>query len=241
MKKITILILFSFYLLPVFSQELPEDKQFKNELDLMGSDLINGAFSLNYERAVGEHISVGLGFGYKGKEGLIKFSGIDTEQIKTGDLTYSGTKFIPEFRYYINSKDTNMLSGFYFGAYMKFVNYKSDISGTFINTEAIEYNLLFEGKINVTSAGLMVGYKLPVSKRVYINFLIAGPGAGSYNFKLKNIIEPPQEFYDALNSALDKYSFLDFLNADFNFSDTNLKKDLTRATFRYAISFGYSF
>jgi len=240
-KKITFLLLFSVYLLPVFSQELPEHKQFKNEIGLTFSDLINNSYLITYERVVGEHISVGLGLGHKGKEGLIKFSGLDTEKLKTNDLTYSGTKIFPEFRYYINEKDNDILSGFYFGAYMKFVNYKSDLEGIFIDSEAIEYDLSFEGKISVSSIGLMVGYKLPISKRLYINFLIAGPGAGFYNFKLKNIIEPPQEFYDALNTALENYSLFDLLGADFEFNDTDLKADLTLPTFRYAMGISYSF
>ena len=240
-KKITFLLLFSLYLLPVFSQELPEYKQFKNEIGLTFSDLINNSYLFTYERAVGEHISVGLGLGYKGEEGLIKLSGLDTDQLKTNDLTYSGIKILPEFRYYINAKDNNMLSGFYFGAYMKFVNYKSDLLGTFIDSEAIEYDLSFEGKVSVSSFGLMVGYKLPLSKRLHMNFLIAGPGAGFYNFDLKNVIEPPQEFYEALNTALENYSLFDLLGADFEFNETRLKADLALPAFRYGMGISYSF
>jgi len=240
-KKIAFFLLFSLYLLPVFSQELSEDKQFKNGIGLTFTDLINSSFLITYERAVGEHISVGLGLGYKGDEGLIRLSGLDTDELKTNDLTYSGSKILPEFRYYLNAKDNNMLSGFYFGAYMKFVNYKSDLVGTFIDSEAIEYDLSFEGKTSVSSFGLMVGYKLSISKRLSINFLIAGPGAGFYNFELKNIIEPPQEFYDALNTALENYSLFDFLGADFEFNDTQLKADLTLPTFRYGMTISYSF
>lgn len=218
-----------------------QDKEVKNKAGLMVTDLINGSFLLNYERALGRHISVGLNAGYKGKEGLIGFSGLDTDQIQTGDITYSGAKIIPEFKYYLNEKGNNMLTGFYFGAYLKFLNYKSDLSGIFINSVGESFDVLYEGKIGVVSGGLMIGYKLDVSKRFSIDFLIAGPGAGNYNFKLKNIIPPPDEFYDALNEALEKYSILDLINADFEFRDNRRSEKLFIPEFRYGITLGYSF
>lgn len=217
------------------------DKEQKNKVGLMVTDLINGSTLLSYERALGKHISVGLNAGYKGKEGLIGLSGLDTEQLQTGDITYSGAKFIPEFRYYLNEKGNKMLTGFYFGAYLKFLNYKSDLGGTFINSAGESFDVLYEGKIGVVSGGLMVGYKLDVSKRFSIDFLIAGPGAGNYNFKLKNIIPPPDEFYDALNEALEEYSFLDFINADFEFNENRRSNKLFLPEFRYGITLGYSF
>ena len=87
----------------------------------------------------------------------------------------------------------------------------------------------------------MVGYKLPLSKHFNLDFLIAGPGAGHYTFKLNDVIPPPDEFYDDLNSALEKYSFLDFLNIDFHFKKTNLREKLILPSFRYGFSVTYSF
>lgn len=107
-----------------------------------------------------------LGFGYKGKQGLVGLSGIDRPQLKTNDLTYSGLKLTPEFRYYLKEKENGMTTGFYFGAYLKYVNYKSDLVGTFINDQGESFDVAYDGKINVISAGLMVGYKLQVSKRL---------------------------------------------------------------------------
>jgi hypothetical protein len=232
-----------FCVLPMESQDetQAQDKEVKNKVGLMVTDFINGSTLLSYERALGKHISVGLNAGYKGKKGLIGLSGLDTEQIQTGDITYFGSKFIPEFRYYLNEKGNKMLTGFYFGAYLKFLNYKSDLGGTFINSAGESFELLYEGKIGATSGGFMVGYKLDISKKLSIDFLIAGPGAGNYNFKLKNIIPPPDEFYDALNTALEKYSILDLLNADFEFTENRRNTSMSLLEFRYGITLGYSF
>jgi hypothetical protein len=235
-------MVFSFLSLPIFAQDNLENKQEKNQINFYATDIINGLYTFSYERAVGKHISVNLGLGRKGKDGLITLSGIDRAQLKTNELTYSGFKIVPEFRYYLNeSLDGAMLSGFYFGAYLKYSDFKSDLIGTFIDSQDVSYNLAYEANINVTSIGLMVGYKLPIKKHFYIDFLIAGPGSGSYNFDLRTTETPPDEFYDVLNDALDEYSIFDIINSDFRFRDNSLRSKFSVLSFRYGISVGYSF
>jgi len=240
MKRFIPFLIFGF-MLPVLGQETSPNSEMNNEVGIILSDVINGSLSLNYERALGKHISVGLIAGYKTEQGLIALSGLDTDFVKTGDINYSGTRFIPEFRYYLTEKGQGMLSGFYFGAYLKFINFTSDIDGIFISSEGENFDFLYEGKINVASFGLMVGYKLKISDRFNIDFLIAGPGASNYNFRLKNIIPPPDEFYDALNEALKKYSLFDLLNADLEFRDNKLNEKILLPEFRYGIKLSYAF
>lgn len=242
MKNLSIFILtFSFSWLS-FSQDDFAIKAEKNQINFYAPDIINGFYTFSYERAIGKHTSVNLGFGYKTEQGLIALSGIDTDQLKTNNLTYSGFKIVPEFRYYLHeSVNGAMLSGFYFGAYLKYSDFKSDLIGTFINSEGESFNIAYRGEIDVTSVGLMIGYKLPVAKHFFIDFLIAGPGSGSYKFKLDNSIPPPDEFYDVLNEALENYSLFDLINADFEFKDNNLRSNFSVISFRYGISIGYSF
>jgi hypothetical protein len=242
MKTFLIFFAFLFLSLPLFAQDEIAPKQLKNQVNFELTDLPTAFFAFSYERVIGKHISVDLGIGLKSKDGLIKFSGIDTDRIKSNDITYSGFKLIPEFRYYLNeSINGAMLSGFYFGAYLKYSDFKSDLQGTYIDSQDVSHLFKYQGDISITSVGLMVGYKLPIAKRFYIDFLIAGPGSGSYDFKLKNIIPPPDEFYDDLNSALDKYSLLDLINADFQFNNKKLRSRFATLSFRYGISVGYAF
>ncbi len=233
--------LISGFMIPVFGQETSIKKEVKNEVGINLTDMINGSISFNYERALGKHISVGLIAGYKTEQGLIALSGIDTDFVKTGDISYSGLRFIPEFRYYLTEKGQGMLTGFYFGAYWKFVNFSSDLDGVYISSEGENFDFLYKGKINVASFGLMIGYKLKISDRFNLDFLIAGPGASDYKFRLKNIIPPPDEFYDALNEALKKYSLFDLLNADLEFRDNKLDEKILLPEFRYGIKLSYSF
>ncbi|PWI29588.1 hypothetical protein DI383_10210 [Flavobacteriaceae bacterium LYZ1037] len=171
----------------------------------------------------------------------MKLSGIDTDQIKTGEVFYTGYQIAPEIRYYLKNTSNNNLTGFYFGLYLKYSNYKSSLSGAYINDEGTNYDLEFDMKLDITSVGFMLGYKLPVTKRLNIDFMIAGPGSGNYNFQIKNKKDLPEEFYDDLNEALEEYNILDFINSDFRFSEVNNKSKFSAFSFRYGIAVGYTF
>lgn len=218
-----------------------QDKTIKNEVSFEILNIINGVYQFSYERYLGKNFSAALAIGYKGKEGLVGISGINNEKLQTGDLFYTGYQIAPEVRYYIGKTSLNNLNGFYVGAYLKYHNYTSDITGNYISDDGTNYNLAFEAKFNITSVGLMIGYKLPITKRLNIDFLIAGPGSGNYNFKIKNRTDLPEEFYDDLNSALEDYSLLDFINSDFRFSQVDNRSKFSALSFRYGIAIGYTF
>lgn len=241
MKALLFVLIVSLISPVVHSQELDEIKEFKNELAIEVVAIVDGSLQIRYERLIREHISVSLGVGYKGDNGLISRSGLDREKIKTGGITYSGLRIIPEVRYYLNNNRHTGMDGFYFGAYLKYSNYQTDLDGTYINDALDEFDIEFDADIKVTSIGLMVGYKLPVSKRFSIDFLIAGPGTGSYNFSFENKKDLPDEFYEDFNTALENYSLFDFLDGDFRFSSTNNDSKFSMFSFRYGISLGYSF
>ena len=58
----------------------------KNEFSLELLQLINGVYQISYERSFFNDFSASLALGYKGKEGLIGFSGIDKPKLTTGDV-----------------------------------------------------------------------------------------------------------------------------------------------------------
>ena len=241
MKKIIFTVVFLFTMVNIHSQNINEASMTKNEVDLVLSDLLDGALQLKYERGLGEHFSVSLGLGYKGEDGLINWSGLNTEKIKTGGISYSGFKIIPEVRYYLKNNGHVAMKGFYLGAYLKYSNYQSDLTGRYITDDLESYGLDFKADINVTSLGLMVGYKLPITEKISVDFLIAGPGTGFYNFSLKNEQDLPDEFYEDLSEALNKYNIFDMLDGNFRFTATHRKSDFNLLTLRYGISVGYSF
>jgi hypothetical protein len=241
MKKLLLILTALFISINMSAQNDDMGDDRINELGLSVTDLLNGAFQFEYERLVGEHLSLGLGIGYKGDEGLIKLSGIDNDKIKTGDLTYSGFKFIPTVRYYLKETTRHSMDGFYFGGYVKYSNYSSDLDGTYIDDIGDTFDVEFDAKFSVVSVGFMVGYKLPINDRLAVNFLIAGPGAGFHNYKLTQKKDLPDEFFDDLNGALDQYSIFDLLNGDFEFSPSDTETNFVIPSFRYGITLGYSF
>lgn len=240
MKTYLATVLLLLALIPVSGQEQTDALLRNNEAKFMFTDAINGSILLGYERAFGKHIGVNLLVGYKGKNGLLRLSGLDTDLIKTDDLTYSGTRIIPEFRYYLKERTSGMANGFYFGAYLSFNFYQSDFKGIYTNENG-SFDFLYDAKVNTTSLGLMIGYKLPLGKRFSLDFLIAGPGAGSYRAKLSEVVPAPDEFWFDLNEALELYSLADLINADFEFTPSNRRDSLLLPSFRYGITLGYSF
>ncbi|WP_167611110.1 DUF3575 domain-containing protein [Maribellus sediminis] len=247
MRKSSILYFIIFLLIPVFGlgnnlkKEKPDSIKRYNEIGLVITDLVDASYQFRYERKLSSHFSVGLGSAFKSDQGLVKISGIDKERLKTGDITYSGLKLIPDVRYYLNKTQQFELDGFYFGAYMKYFNFRSDLTGTYITREGKEYDLDFDARINIVSTGLMLGYKLAVSKRFNIDFMILGPGTSNQSYKLKNNKPVPDEFYDDLNEALKNFSLYDLVNSDFKFRVRDAKTSFTTLSFRYGLTVGYTF
>ncbi len=247
MKKSSILSLIISLLIPVFGmgnnlkKERTDSIKRYNEIGLVVTDLVDASYQFRYERKVSSHFSVGLGSAFKSDQGLVKISGIDKERLKTGDITYSGFKLIPDVRYYLNKTQQFELDGFYFGAYMKYFNFRSDPTGTYFTRDGTEYDLDFDARINVISTGLMLGYKLAVSKRFNIDFMILGPGTSNHSYKLKNNKPVPDEFYDDLNEALKNFSLYDLVNSDFKFRLKDAKTSFSTLSFRYGLTVGYTF
>ena len=242
-----LLILFILLLsISSFGQDLEDSKnirEVKNEFSFELLQIVNGVYQFTYERHVWNNFSAVLGVGIKGKEGLVNLSGIDREQIKTGDIYYTGFHIAPEIRYYINgtNKFDQKLNGFYLGLYYKYSSYTSELTGRYIDSNNVNYDIAFDMDLDISSVGLLIGYKLAITKRFNIDFMIAGPGSGSYDFKLTNKRDLPDEFYDDLNEALEEYDLLDFINGDFRFSNVNNKSNFNAFSFRYGIAIGYTF
>jgi hypothetical protein len=221
-----------------------QSQEYKNEVGFELLGLMNADVQLSYERAMWQHISLGLGVGLKSEEGLVKLSGLDTEFIETGDLTYSGFKIIPQVKYYLKDITDGDMTGFYFGAFLKLQRYNSDLLGTYTDSSDQQFAIDFDGKFNITSLGFMVGYKLKLSSRFNLDFLIAGPGVASHKYELTNREPLPDEFYDDLNDALNEYSFLDLLGVDFDFeggTGETRESSFSLPAFRYAITLSYAF
>ncbi|WP_299779578.1 DUF3575 domain-containing protein [uncultured Formosa sp.] len=236
--KLYLIVILALCIQNIQAQEIDYET---NEISFEIPQIVNGVYQFSYERYIWNNFTANLGLGYKGKKGLVKLSGLDGDRIKTDEIFYTGFQIIPEIRYYIKNTSRKPLSGFYLGAYLKYSKYKSDFDGNYISQEDEQYDFKFDMSTSVTSLGLMIGYKLPISKHFNLDFMIAGPGTGTYNFKFKNKKDLPDEFYDDLNTVLEDYTLLDLINSDFKFSNVNRSSKFSALSFRYGIAIGYTF
>lgn len=241
MNRIVPILIFVFLSSAIYSEEKKDSVLRKNEVSLVVSELINGALHVRYERKISRNMSFGLGTAIKGEEGLIHLSGLQSKQLETSDLTYTGFKLVPEFRYYLKKTQQYEMDGFYFGAYMKYSRYVSQLFGTYTDDLGQDYRIDSRANLDILTMGFAIGYKLALNKRWNFDFIIAGPGAGSHRYTVKNKFDMPDSFYEDLTEALEKYSLYDLINSDF-------KTDLERArakfifpAFRYGFSIGYTF
>ncbi|WP_190808747.1 DUF3575 domain-containing protein [Flagellimonas sp. S3867] len=211
----------------------------KNHLSVDPFLPVFGTYQVQYERALGASSTIGLSLGLKTSSGIFEVSGIDVNRISTKDFNFNGIKLLPEFRWYIQKPESGYF-GFYAGAYAKYQNFKDDISGIYEDSNQQDIDILINAKIRTLGFGLEVGYKLPIRKRFYIDFLIAGPGISFNEISLDEIEPVPEEFYDDLSDALAEYGFFEWLNPDFRING-NQDTNITLPSFRYGVKLGYTF
>ncbi|MEN8117189.1 MAG: DUF3575 domain-containing protein [Bacteroidota bacterium] len=212
-----------------------------NEISLVLSDMLDGSLQFRYERKTSENMTVGLGASFKSKLGMVSFKPIDNEKLQLSGLQYSGLKIVPDVRYYLEKTRRYDMDGFYFGGYLRYSHYGSNLYGTYISDQHQHYGIDMDIKMNIITVGLMVGYKLALSENFNIDFIFAGPGEAFHMYAIENRLVLPNDFYDDLNEVLQDYSLFDFINSDFRFKLNSAKTNFFTSSFRYGITVGYTF
>lgn len=224
----------------VFSQEVK-----RHNVSLNTVNLAFGTVQASYEYGFNENMSLALSIGQKFSSGMMRISGFDSPTLQTNDFNFKGIKFIPEYRWYIQKTEQNH-TGFFIGAYYKFQHYKSPLRG--IHTVPLTGELIpvdIDTNILTHTLGLQIGYKLPIYKGLFADFIIAGPGYSLNQLTLsKNHLEVPEFYQNIINDIREKYK-----DADFILTHSEIKKHgngshsawFRLPAFRYGISIGYRF
>ena len=214
----------------------------KNHIMLNPFALAFGTFQVQYERAIGESTSLGLSVGAKASSGILDTPGFKTFTVVTNDLSFSGVQISPEFRWYVQKTERSH-TGFFVGAYYRYQNYKDDLIGTYTSSLTFEDTPLdIRTKVITNSVGFEVGYKLPIKKHLFIDFLIAGPGIAFNKIKIEEKQALPIEFFtiDAALAIIEEYRVLDALGTDVKFNEQG-EATFSIPAFHYGIRIGYSF
>ncbi|HTN47510.1 MAG TPA: DUF3575 domain-containing protein [Flavipsychrobacter sp.] len=194
MKRIVLAALLSSLCAPAIAQNDKETVKSNTEfaknnikLNLFALPLKN--FSFQYERGLNEHISVALGVRLQPKSG-IAFRGLITNGLEDSDDAVSdflndakmgSWGITPEFRYYFGKKP---LSGFYIAPFLRVGG--NSLEGTYIfkKDDGSLKSIDFSGKMNSVFGGLLFGAQWHLSKRVLLDWWIAGPSYGSIKLDL---------------------------------------------------------
>lgn len=210
----------------------------KNHISIDPLLPIFGSSQVQFERQIANQVSVSLAAGIKFSSGIIEVSGIKGNKVKTNDFNFRGYKFIPEFRWYLQKNQANLI-GFYAGAYFKYSNITDDIVGVYTDDDLEQHDFEFGATIRNYGGGLELGYKLQVKKRFFIDFLITGPGIAFYSYSVKEVQPVPEAFYDEFSKVLSDYGILKHIDTNINFKNQSGK--IILPSYRYGLKIGYAF
>lgn len=190
-------------------------------------------FSLQYERAVGKKISVGLGLSF------MPASRLPTKFTEGSPLLVSlrtkGYALTPEFRFYPGKKGAPR--GFYLAPYLRYSSYtmstgynytKVDTIQTYpVVTQSTTYNVDAKGKYTFIGGGVMIGVHYMIKNRVSIDWGIFGLHAGASKISLS--ASSPSMF--GLFSDKDRAQIQAELNDSFGNMPGNSSVDVTNTGF----------
>ena len=161
----------------------------KNMVKLNLTALPLNTYSFIYERAISKKIAVGIGYKLmpKGKLPMLSQieSLIDDEDANKHlrDLKLGSYAITPEIKFYFGK---DVFRGFYIAPFGRYSVYSADLpfefeytynNGTQDVTET--KNIPLSGNITTITGGLLFGAQWKLSKRIYLDWFIIGPNAGT--------------------------------------------------------------
>jgi hypothetical protein len=153
------------------------------KVNLFGLPLRN--ISLQYERALSKRFSIALGLRIMPQGDLPLLSTI--ENVVGNDdpdfvsairsINIKNTAFTPELRWYPGKKGYGR--GFYVAAYYRYLQMDISSSKRFeVEIDELKRNMLLNANLKVHNLGLMLGAQWMISKRISLDWWIAGVQAG---------------------------------------------------------------
>ncbi|MBD1433893.1 DUF3575 domain-containing protein [Sphingobacterium sp. DN00404] len=178
--------------------------------------LLGGKFAFEYERLLTDRISVGAAISLRPKKGIPFGSTVkdivDDEELNDLIDNFKSSNFsiTPEARFYVSKRGT--FRGFYIAPYLKYASYSATLpfdfdvdiddanTDIYSRTETIPLN----GSIQSFTAGLSLGTHFKLSKNIYLDWRIIGPGYGSAKGNVTGKMELDSEEQASLRESLDE-------------------------------------
>ncbi|MCU0325976.1 MAG: DUF3575 domain-containing protein [Spirosomaceae bacterium] len=187
--------IFLFIVIASLSQSIDINAQ-NNILKLNLSSLLIKSYSAQYEKVIGKRVSFALGAGYRPMslvpfptetanlttfvDNRIDYISLDNTRPKESKV--KGYHITPEIKFYFGQKEAPY--GFYISAFARYYHVNAVVP---VEME-LEYRgfpvllkLPVDTKVDATSLGLMFGKQFKISKRITMDWYIAGPHFGRYS------------------------------------------------------------
>ncbi|WP_207496618.1 DUF3575 domain-containing protein [Aridibaculum aurantiacum] len=142
-------------------------------------------FNVQYERQIAKRWTAALGYSAIPKSTIAFKSVLDKQvndvDINFGDMRLGTSIFTPEIRYYVGKRGA--FHGFYLAPYARISSY--DMDGPISIFSGIDRRtVIFSGKLNAVTGGLMLGSNFRLSDRLHLDWWIIGAGFGGANGNL---------------------------------------------------------
>jgi hypothetical protein len=151
----------------------------KNMAKLNLSSFAFKGFNLQYERQVSRGITVAFGYGSIPKSTIAFQSSIedaiDDPGVNVGNFQLGTSVLTPEVRFYVGKRGA--FHGFYFAPYARISTYNMAVPVEINSTP--RRTVLFDGKLNNATGGLLLGSNFQLSKSLYLDWWILGGSVGS--------------------------------------------------------------
>lgn len=168
--------------------ESSEKPELKNAVKLNVTALVLKNISVQYERAVGEKVTLAGTVRYMPEssiplKSLFKSLADDPETEKQiDDLRVGNVAFMPEVRYYVGKQGA--FRGFYIGAYGNIANYTANVPLKYDDDLNRPQTIQMSGDLTAITGGLMLGAQFKMSNKLSLDWWILGPNYGTSNGNL---------------------------------------------------------
>lgn len=216
-KQLFIAILVALALPPIeaVAQTLPSTEG-QNIVKFNVLPLLGGKLAFEYERLLTDRISVGAALSLRPKKGIPFGSTVkdivDDEELNDLIDNFKSSNFsiTPEARFYVSKRGP--FRGFYVAPYVKYASYNATLpfdfdvdiddanTDIYSRTETIPLN----GSIQSFTAGLSLGTHFKLSKNIYLDWRIIGPGYGSAKGKVSGKMALDSDEQASLRESLDE-------------------------------------
>ncbi|WP_256006679.1 DUF3575 domain-containing protein [Pedobacter deserti] len=206
-------------------------------------------YSFQYERAIGEKMSIGGGIKFSPKSSVPLKSRLESliddeeawesiSQFKTGNFAIT-----PELRFYLGKK---VFQGFYIAPYARFATYTAEVPFKFdVDVMGTTYTetMPLSGDITTLSGGILLGSQFKIAKRLHLDWWILGAHYGTSSGNISGTKTLSNEEQQALREQLAELEDLPLVKTKYTVDGNGAKVDFDGpwAGLRAGLSVGFRF